>query len=256
MRDQTTSPVPVIPTIDLLGGQAVRLVRGEHRTQRVVWPDPLEAARHWSREGATWLHVVDLDAARTGRQVNLDVIRRIAGEVDIPVQAGGGVRGAADVERLLNAGAARVVVGTLAVEQPAELGRLRRRFGDLVLPSLDWRRGRLVAHGWTRARALPHLLLAQRLRDLGFELVVATDTERDGTLSFRRGGFWKHLLTLGFRPIVAGGVGGLADLAYLATHIRSGLAGVIVGTALYQGRFTLSEAQAVLDHGADSACPG
>lgn len=233
-----TLPAPlrtfaVIPAVDLRAGRCVRLVQGDPARERVYSDDPVAVARTWAQRGAPWLHVVDLDGAFAGRPVHRDLIEAIARAVLVPVQAGGGVRTLEDVERLLAAGVARVVLGTAALAlAPAVAGR----FGERVVAALDVRGGRTMVDGWRAAGDDP-LDLARRLVDAGIRRFIYTAVSRDGTLTGPDveavGAFCR---TVQVPVLAAGGVGRPADLAALA---EAGAAGAIVGRALYEGRVDL-----------------
>ena len=231
------------PAIDLRGGRCVRLYQGSYDAEKAYSDDPVGQARQFADAGASWLHVVDLDAARTGEPVNLPVIAAIAAAVDVPVQTGGGVRNMDAAAALADAGAARVVIGTAAVENPGLVERVAAR--QSVAVGLDaW--GREVAtHGWERGGGGDLLELAARFESSGAEAVVVTEISRDGTMSGPdTGGLAAVLAATGLAVIASGGVAELGDLTALAAigdHSRR-LAGVIVGRALYEGRFTVEQA--------------
>lgn len=236
------------PAIDLLGGRCVRLYQGSYDAEKAYSDDPVGQARQFADAGASWLHVVDLDAARTGEPVNLPVIAAIAAAVDVPVQTGGGVRNMDAAAALADAGAARVVIGTAAVENPGLVERVAAR--QSVAVGLDaW--GREVAtHGWERGGGGDLLELAARFESSGAEAVVVTEISRDGTMSGPdTGGLAAVLAATGLAVIASGGVAELGDLTALAAigdHSQR-LAGVIVGRALYEGRFTVEQALETLD---------
>jgi phosphoribosylformimino-5-aminoimidazole carboxamide ribotide isomerase len=241
--------VKLYPAIDILGGNAVRLVRGDFALKRVYDEDPVAAARAWVEAGAQRLHVVDLDGARGGEPVNLAQLARIA-ELGVPVQYGGGLRSLAAVDAALAAGAARVVMGTVAVTDPAVLEQALARHGaERVVVAVDVRAGEVSIRGWTEPaggglREVLARLLAQGVRELAY-----TDVDRDGLLS---GPDAERLATVAdsarpARLIYSGGIGELADLERLAGLGAENLDGVIVGKALYEGRFSIADAQAVLD---------
>ena len=231
------------PAIDLRGGRCVRLYQGSYDAETVYSDDPAGQARQFAAAGASWLHVVDLDAARTGEAVNLPVIAAIAAAVDVPVQASGGVRSLQAATALADAGAARVVIGTAAVENPGLVAQVAAR--QPVAVGLDARGRDVATHGWERGGGGDLLELAARFEFSGAEAVVATDISRDGTLSGPdTSGLAAVLAVTGLAVIASGGVATLDDLAALAA-IKDGdrrLAGAIVGRALYEGRFTVEQA--------------
>jgi len=236
----------LLPAVDLLGGQATRLAQGAAGTE-TGYGDPLEAALAFAADGARWLHVVDLDAAFGRGPVNRPQTARIvAALAPIRVEASGGVRGADDLHALLDLGAARVVVGTAALESPGWVAEACARHGDAVAVGLDARGRTLQARGWTREGGD----LFETLRELeaaGCRRFVYTEVSRDGMLSGPATESLAKLLAAATRPVVAsGGVAGLDDLRALAVMEPDGLEGVIVGRALYERRFTVAEALAVL----------
>jgi phosphoribosylformimino-5-aminoimidazole carboxamide ribotide isomerase len=241
--------VNLYPAIDILGGSAVRLTKGEFDTQKVYDTDPLSAARGWVREGARWLHVVDLDGAREGRPVNLDHLRRIASGLDVPVQYGGGLRSAQAVADALDAGAERVILGTAALTDPDLLRAVLDEHGSRrVLVSVDVRGGRAATVGWTETTELGAAEVIARLREQGVGELVYTNVDRDGMLE---GPDLDEVATVaaaaGGRLIYSGGIGEILDIEGLARlPASSRVSGVIVGKALYERRFTVAQAQAAL----------
>lgn len=234
----------VIPAIDLRGGRCVRLTQGRYDEETVYAEDPVAVAREWVRQGARRLHVVDLDGARAGRPVHTDVVGAIARAVGVAVQVGGGLRTLEDVDAALAAGAERVVLGTRALADAAFLRAASLRHPGRVLVSLDVRRGRVAVAGWLQTAPLSLPAALGRLAAVGLEEVIVTDVERDGTLAGVNAGLVRRAAARGFRVIAAGGVGSLDDIRALRALAPEGLAGVIVGKALYAGRFTLAEALA------------
>jgi phosphoribosylformimino-5-aminoimidazole carboxamide ribotide isomerase len=238
----------LLPAIDILDGRAVRLAQGEFDQQTVYDADPLDAARRWVADGARALHVVDLDGARSGRPANLEHLRRIVAEVGVPVQAGGGLRDPEAVEQALDAGARRVVLGTAALHDVDFLDHVIARHRDRLVVSVDARRGRLAASGWTEQTEIPVESVIESLGQRGVTRFVYSSIERDGMLSGPDldevarvaavvRGSW----------IYSGGVSSTEDLRALAELRQVNLSGVIVGTALYEQRFGVAEAQAALD---------
>lgn len=237
----------LFPAIDLLAGRAVRLQQGARESAKVYSDDPAAQARRFVEQGARIVHVVDLDAA-FGEPRQLRLIERIARAVaPVPVQVGGGIRDLEAAAETLRAGAARVIFGTALALRPALAGEAVKKFGaELVAASIDVKDGFAVVRGWTQASALPAAQLAATLVQQGMSWLVVTAVARDGALS----GFDLALLrevaqaAPGARLIASGGAGTLEHLRGLAGI--AGLAGAIVGTALYEGRFTIAEGQAAL----------
>lgn len=237
------------PAIDIRGGRCVRLLQGDYAAE-TVFGDPLSVARSYVSAGAERLHIVDLDAARTGDPVNRDLIGTVVGEVGVPVQVGGGVRDEAAAEALFGLGVSRVVLGTAAIEEPQLLKLLSDRWPRGVVAGLDYRwlssgTQDLAVRGWTEAsgRLLPEVLSS--LSDLPLAGVVVTDISRDGT---GRGpdiaGLRRVLAESGLTVISSGGVASLDDLRLLASLSEGGrrLGGAIVGKALLAGEFSIAEA--------------
>lgn len=231
--------------VDLRAGRAVRLVEGDFGRETVYHEDPVGVARSFAAGGAAWIHVVDLDAARSGEPVNRAVIEEIVGSVRVPVQVGGGVRSVAEAAALFALGVTRVVVGTAAVTDPDVLGAIAEGWPGRVAVGLDHRDGEVQVRGWTEgggrrvAELIPEVLAA------GASAVIVTDIRRDGRLAGPDVVGLAGLLEATGAPLVAsGGVAGADDLRLLA-GVRSagrGLAGVIVGKALYEGRLDVAEA--------------
>ncbi len=238
----------LLPAIDILGGKAVRLAQGDFEARTDYDDDPLDAARRWVDEGARALHVVDLDGARTGTPANLEHVERIAGELDVSVQLGGGLRTVAAVESAFAAGVTRVVIGTAAYADVDFIDAVLAEHGDRVLVSVDARHGQLAASGWMAQTEIPAVSVIERLSDRGVHKFVFSSIERDGMLSGPdldqvseiaaavRGSF-----------IYSGGVASLEDLEALVSLRQVNLAGVIVGKALYERQFSVGDAQRVLD---------
>jgi len=234
--------VQVIPAIDLMKGKIVRLTRGDPRTAKVYdrFGGPVETAKKWKREGAKKLHIIDLDAA-FGAGDNLAVIAEIADNVDLPIQVGGGIRTVEAAEKLLTSGISQVILGALAFSDPKAITQVQKRFGrETVIVALDNKEGEIMVDGWKTSTALGVKEALEKFVALGVETFLITSITKDGTLS------GPDIDTLGeackfsnVKIIAAGGIGGLDDLTALK---RVGVAGVVIGKALYEGRFTLKEA--------------
>jgi phosphoribosylformimino-5-aminoimidazole carboxamide ribotide isomerase len=234
------------PAIDIRGGRAVRLVQGDYERE-TAYDDPVAAAIRWERGGARWLHVVDLDGARAGAPVNLDHVRRIVAAVGIPIQLGGGLRDSGKAEEAFSAGVERVVLGTAALRDPELAEAISAAHGDRVVASVDARRGQVAAEGWTEEMDLGPAELIAALVERGMRRFVFTPVEVDGLME---GPALDQLEELAPRVegtlIYSGGVGSLDDIRALAALDMPNLEGVIVGRALYEGRFTVAEAEAIL----------
>jgi phosphoribosylformimino-5-aminoimidazole carboxamide ribotide isomerase len=239
--------VILYPAVDILGGKAVRLTKGDFDAQKVYDEDPLQAARGWVNAGARRLHVVDLDGAKTGEPVNLEHLRRIA-DLGVPVQFGGGLRSSEAIGLALQAGAERVILGTAAFTDPELLERALGEHGqNRVVVSVDVRGGRPATAGWTETTATTVAELIDTLHACGVSEFVYTNVDRDGMLAgpdlqeVRRVARSVH-----GSLVYSGGIGQLADLERLAALDAPSLDGVIVGKALYERRFTVTEAQRAL----------
>lgn len=241
----------LLPAIDIRGGGAVRLLRGDYEAETAYDPDPADAARRWHEGGAEILHVVDLDGAKAGEPVNLDAIERIAAAVPIPVQVGGGIRDMDAATALLAAGADRLVVGTAAFKNPAFLEALVDRHGaERVVVGIDSKGGEVLLEGWLEGSGSGSGDAVVDLFELGARRFLFTPIEVDGTLEgpnleeLRRVG--QVCEEAGATLIASGGVGNLEHLEALKLARLPAVEGVIVGRALYERRFTVAEALATL----------
>ena len=231
----------IMPAVDIQNGRAVQLVQGVAASEK-VFGDPLDAARRWAREGATWLHVVDLDAA-FGRGANAEIIAQIVADVGIDVEVTGGIRDDASLERALGTGCTRVTIGTAAVERPGWCDEVVRTYGARVAISLDVRGDRLAARGWTADGGGLWATL-DRLEATGVSRLVVTDVEADGMMAGPNLALLRQVCARTHAPVTAsGGIATLADLDRLKPLERLGIDAAIVGTALYVGSFTLAQAQ-------------
>lgn len=229
----------IIPAVDLRGGRCVRLYRGDYNKETVYSEDPVAMARNFEAQGARRLHVVDLDGAAGGKLCNSSAIEGIIRAVRIPVQVGGGVRRLETVEYLLGLGADRVILGTLAVEEPKLVAEACRKFGDHIIISLDAQEGYLRSHGWLKGTDLPVVQLALELESLGVRRFIYTDIARDGTLTEPN---FKAIAELKARlhvPLIV--AGGISQVEHLRKLAEMGLEGAILGRALYSGKLNFSE---------------
>jgi len=241
--------VNLYPAIDILDGCAVRLVRGDFEARTVYDEDPLSAAHGWVDAGATYLHVVDLDGARSGAPVNLEHLRRIADELGVPVQYGGGLRSVTAIDDALAAGAARVILGTAAFTQTGLLEQALSEHGpERVLVSVDVRGGHVTTAGWTETTEITTESVIDSLARRGASRLVFTNVDRDGMLEGPDLEEVRQVLQAasGASVIYSGGIGRLEDLQRLAGLGESSLDGAIVGKALYERRFTVAQALAAL----------
>lgn len=240
----------LIPAIDIRNGRVVRLVQGDYERETVYGDDPVALARAYADEGASWLHLVDLDAARFGGYTQLPLVERLKAETGLHLQTGGGIRTAEDVEMLLNAGVERVVVGTQAVRSPALVSDWLRRFGSEHLTlAMDTRQDesgvwRLPVSGWTEASVATLDDLLATYSQVGLKHVLCTDIARDGMLTGFNIALYR-LLALRWPELriqASGGVNGLEDIA---AALAAGASGAILGRALLEQRFTLADAMRI-----------
>ena len=234
----------LLPAVDVASGQAVRLVQGAAGSE-TVYGDPLDAALAWQRDGASWVHLVDLDAA-FGRGSNAAQLADVVARLDVDVELSGGIRDDESLRRALDTGAARVNIGTAALENPEWCDRVVGEYGDRVAIGLDVRGHTLSARGWTKDGGDLFEVLG-RLEKAGCQRYVVTDVHRDGTLTGPNLDLLREVCACTDRPVIAsGGVSTLDDLRALAALEAEGVEGVIVGKALYAGAFTVPEALAAL----------
>jgi phosphoribosylformimino-5-aminoimidazole carboxamide ribotide isomerase len=239
--------VILYPAIDIRGGHAVRLLRGDYEQETRYDADPVDAARRWASQGARFLHVVDLDGARDGRPANLEAIRRIAAAVDCGIQAGGGLRDPDSVSALLDAGADRVVIGTAAHRDPELLDAMLATHGGRIVVAVD-ARGRSVAlSGWMEAGDVDPAAAVAALGRRGVERFLFTPIEVDGTMEGPGTDELRRIAAATDAALLySGGIGSLDDLRRLAGVAPANVEGVIVGRALYEERFTVAEAEVAL----------
>ncbi len=239
----------VLPAIDLRSGRCVRLTEGRKETAKVYDADPLEVAQAFEAAGARMLHVVDLDGAfAEPNSLSRQVLREIVRTVNIPVQFGGGLRNIEDLKKVLELGVTLAVIGTVAVESMDRLKEMVRFARQQIVVGIDAREGQVVTHGWEKEQTVNAMTLARRVAELGIERIVYTDVQRDGTLT---GPNIEQTCNVaresGLKVTASGGVSSLEDLKRLKAASECGIDSVIVGKALYEGRFTLEEALRLMD---------
>lgn len=235
------------PAIDIADGKAVRLVQGDFDAQTVYADSPLEAARAWVDAGARYLHMVDLDGARTGAPQNLEHLERAVAELGVPVQYGGGLRSVEAVADAIAAGASRAILGTAAFRDVDFLDEVVARFGERIVVSIDTRGGLVSTAGWTQTTELPAGVVIERMQDRGVRTFVFTDVDKDGLLGGPDLDEVRRVAgVVRGRFMYSGGIGRREDLEALAALRQVNLVGVIVGKALYERRFTVAEGQAAL----------
>jgi len=234
--------VILYPAIDIRGGKAVRLLQGDYARETTYDADPVDAAKRWAGEGAEFLHVVDLDGAKAGEPRNLDSVRRIAAAVECPIQVGGGLRGDESVAAVLEAGAARVVIGTAALRDPDFLQTMINAYAERIVVSVDARDGKVSLSGWTEASDVDIADAVADLSHRGASHFLCTAIEVDGTM---KGPALSELNRIAAgtdaKLIASGGVGDLSHLETLARGAAPNIEGAIVGRALYERRFTVAE---------------
>ena len=233
----------IIPAIDLLDGACVRLHQGDYEQVTRFSDDPVAQALSWQNQGATRLHLVDLDGAKRGEPVNDAAVRAITAALDIPVQLGGGVRSVERAQDLLGCGLDRVILGTVAIEQPELVSQLAQRYPNQIVVGIDAKEGKVATRGWIEQSDVLATDLARRLSDAGIAAIITTDIATDGTLAGPNLTALREMAEASSVPVIAsGGIGCMGDLLSLLPLEALGVSGVIVGRALYDGRVELAEA--------------
>ncbi len=229
------------PAIDMKGGKCVRLTQGLFDNVKVYSDTPADMAKLWVSQGATFLHIVDLDGALAGHSVNEAAIRRIVESVDVPIQLGGGIRSAEAVRNMLDLGISRCIIGTRAVEQPEFVRELVEEFGaDRIVVGVDAKDGMVAVEGWEKTSSLTAVDLCMQMKAYGVAHIVYTDISRDGTLTGPNTAYTKMLTDqTGLNVIASGGMSCMEDLQ---TLYDNGIRGAIIGKALYENRISLPEA--------------
>mgnify|MGYP001389444736 CR=1 FL=1 len=231
------------PAIDLKDGQCVRVLHGDLSTATVFNTDPGAQARQWADAGFHWIHVVDLNGAVQGEAVNAAAVEAILSAVSIPVQLGGGIRTLADVERWIEAGVSRVILGTVAVKQPEVVIEAARRFPEQIAVSVDVRGGKVAVQGWTADSDLDAITVAKRFEDAGVGALIITDIDRDGTvMGFNVEAFGAIADAVKIPVIAAGGLASVDDLVKVKARAGTPIAGAVLGRALYNGAIDPAEA--------------
>ncbi len=233
----------IIPAIDLRNGKVVRLFQGKFNQEKIYSSDPVKVAKHWAKQGAKFLHIVDLDGASSGVSKNLEVLKNIITQVGVPLEFGGGVRSIETISELLELGVERVVLGTRAANDAQFLKKAWKKFGEEIIVSIDAKEGKVLTQGWNKSSSKTTLDFAEELKEVGFKQVIYTDISKDGALVGPNILGIKELIRkTGLDVIASGGVASLKDLVKLNSLAKKGVSGVIVGKALYEGKFTLAEA--------------
>jgi phosphoribosylformimino-5-aminoimidazole carboxamide ribotide isomerase len=230
----------VYPAIDIRGGRAVRLVQGDYQAETQFDADPADAARRWAEAGAEWIHVVDLDAAKSGVRGNADAIAAVRSAVDVPVQLGGGFRSLDDINAARAIGIDRVIIGSIAITNPEVVETAVREFGDAIAVGLDARNGMLAGNGWIDQSDVVAIDAARRFANAGVRTFIYTDILRDGTFTGPNLDALSDLIAaVDANVIASGGIGALDDVSAVRD---TGAHGVIIGSALYHRKFDLADA--------------
>ncbi len=233
----------ILPAIDIRDGKCVRLTQGDFNKEIVYSENPEDKAAEWENAGAEFLHVVDLDGAREGSPTNIFAIKRILERVTIPIEVGGGIRTLDDMENLIDMGVERIILGSVAAEDPDLVREAAEEFGEKIVVGIDARDGVVAVHGWNDFGAMRAEELAMSIGDCGISTIIYTDISRDGTLT---GINAEHTAEIaeksGLDVIASGGVASLDDIRKLKEYEQSGIVGAIIGKALYEGVINLADA--------------
>lgn len=238
----------LFPAIDIRGGKCVRLLKGRFDQETVFADRPADMAIKWQSQGGKYLHLVDLDGALQGRPVNLEAIRDIIANVNVPIQLGGGIRNIESIEAWLEAGVSRVILGSIAVKNPDLVKEACHKFGERIVAGIDAKDGEVVVEGWGISGGVKATELAKRMADVGVARIIYTDISRDGTLSGVNVESTVELARAAGIPVIAsGGVAGMDDVYKVAAATE--IEGMIIGKALYTGKIDLAEALRVAEGG-------
>ena len=231
------------PAIDLKNGQCVRVIRGDLDQATVFNSDPAAQARAWADAGFHWIHVVDLNGAVEGKAANAPAVEAILGAVSVPVQLGGGIRSLADIERWIEAGVSRVILGTVAVREPEVVREAARLWPEQIAVSVDVRGGKVAVQGWTQDSDLDAITVAKRFEDVGVAALIVTDIDRDGTtMGFNVDAFGAIADAVAIPVIAAGGLATVQDIINLKARKGTPIAGAVLGRALYNGDIVPTDA--------------
>lgn len=231
------------PAIDLKDGNCVRVVHGDLDTATIFNDSPADQARIFAGEGFRWIHVVDLNGAVEGKAVNGTAVESILGAVSVPVQLGGGIRSLADIERWIEAGVSRVILGTVAVREPEIVRKAARAWPEQVAVSVDVRAGKVAVQGWTESSDLDAITVAKRFEDAGVGALIVTDIDRDGTvMGFNVEAFGAMADAVTIPVIAAGGLASVEDIHRLKARKGTPVSGAVLGRALYNGAIRPAEA--------------
>lgn len=237
----------LIPAIDLMGGKCVRLLKGDFNKKKDFSDDPIAQAKSWEKEGATSIHIVDLDAAKSGLPSNDKFIRAISKEINIPIQIGGGIRSKERIEQLFSYGISKVIMGTAAIENKKLIKNITEKYPEKIIIGIDAINGKVSTRGWLKHSEVYALDLLKDLSGFKISNFIVTDINTDGTLKGPNENFLNEILNNTNIPVVAsGGIGSISDLLSLTKYENKGLEGVIVGKALYENKFSIKEAMNIL----------
>ena len=232
----------IYPAIDIRGGKAVRLYKGDF-AQETVFGEPEEMAKKWEAAGGEFLHLVDLDGARAGKSMNLDVVKEIIAAVNIPVELGGGIRTMENIDEVLAAGVQRVILGSVAAKNPALVKEACAKYGDRVVVGIDAKDGIVAVDGWEVSGDVEVTVLAKEMAKAGVKTIIYTDISRDGTLEGVNVEATAQLAReSGINIVASGGVKSIDDVKALLPYVKEGIEGVIVGKSIYMGTLDLTEA--------------
>ena len=232
----------IYPAIDIRGGKAVRLYKGDF-AQETVFGEPAEMAKKWEAAGGEFLHLVDLDGARAGKSMNLDVVKEIIAAVNIPVELGGGIRTMENIDEVLAAGVQRVILGSVAAKNPALVKEACAKYGDRVVVGIDAKDGIVAVDGWEVSGDVEVTVLAKEMAKAGVKTIIYTDISRDGTLEGVNVEATAQLAReSGIKIVASGGVKSIDDVKALLPYEKEGIEGVIVGKSIYMGTLDLTEA--------------
>ena len=237
----------LIPAIDLMDGKCVRLFKGDFTKRKDFSRKPIEQAKFWENEGAQCIHIVDLDAAKSGQPINDQSIKEIANSINIPIQIGGGIRSQDRIKQLFSYGVDKVIMGTSAIENKELVKSLSNKFPKKIIIGIDAKEGKVSTRGWLKNSNINATDLVKEFSSLKISGFIVTDINTDGTLRGTNEVFLNEILNITNIPIIAsGGIGSISDLLSLLKFENSGLSGVIVGKALYENKFRISEANNIL----------
>jgi phosphoribosylformimino-5-aminoimidazole carboxamide ribotide isomerase len=233
----------IYPAIDMRNGKCVRLLQGDYNKETVYGDSPFEMAKQFVKSGAMWIHMVDLDGAKEGKRINDTYVIQVAKELDVNVQIGGGIRSEADVFHYLENGINRVILGSMAVENPSFAIAMINRYGKHIAVGIDAKDGYVATHGWLNKSEVKAVDLGKRFADAGADSFIFTDIATDGMLSGPNLEAITEMAKVTEKQVIAsGGVSNLSDLIVLKALCNQGVTGAIVGKALYEGKFSLEEA--------------